>query len=271
MPYDIYIESKPTYSTHMKLLPTALLLTFGFIGVVVATAPKDVTTTVATTTTTVQTSSQLAAGTATFQHTTDETAKKFTYTTQVNGIENITVTYSDGVMVNYSIDGRDSTNTRVWITTAGDTTESTVSWDGQTAILKTENNTTKLGGFRTAFNQLLSNRQGERRAEEAAQAAREERMAAFNNESFDEMVSRLSKQTCIAAEGLGYITQNTIINKAMNPIIRGGFEMGSSNQARWNNMNPRLRSKNVLNAMNWDCNNVMMVAAENQINSAFSF
>ena len=91
-------------------------------------------------------------------------------------------------------------------------------------------------------------------------------MARVNSLDFDEMVSDLSKKVCVQAESLGYINESNIVG-VMNGILPT-YQMSAANQARWNNMNPRLRSQHVLGAMNWDCNNIMMTSAENGINDA---
>jgi hypothetical protein len=250
---------------NLKIMKTALLLTAGLL-LTGATAAVVVPAINGTAAPAQRVITELAAGTATFQHATAETADTFTFTTQVFGIEAVQVTFNDGVKVNYSPNSTDLD--QVFITTNGSTSEGTIKWDGQTAVITNGNNTTKLGGFKTAFNKVLSNRVGERQAEEAAQAARAERQAELETETFDGMISRISKQVCVRAEGLSYITENSIINQAMNPVVRTGFEASETNRARWNGMNRQLRSQQVLGAMAWDCNSVILAAAENDFNNA---
>jgi len=96
---------------------------------------------------------------------------------------------------------------------------------------------------------------------------RREEQQRLNDETFDQMVSRISKQACVKAEGLSYISTNTVVQNAINPVIRS-IKMSEANQRRWNNMNPRLRTQHVTGAMMFDCNNVMQVVVESDINSA---
>jgi hypothetical protein len=246
---------------NLKIMKTALLLTAGIL-LTGATAAVVVPAINGTAAPAQRVITQLANGTATFQHATAEAADEFTYTALVWD-DQIRVTYSDGMQVFYSPKHNANPDGKNTITVAGDSTSADLEWNGTEAIFTTDNNTTKLGGFRKVFDELQANRQ----ARSEWRAAQAERMAELDEESFDGMVSRLSKQVCVRAEGLSYITENTIVSQAMNPII-GNFEMSSSNSARWNNMNPQLRSKHVLGAMAYDCNNTMMMAAENGLNNA---
>ena len=183
-----------------------------------------------------------------------------------------TVTYSDGIVAIYEFMDRgfrDGSDTRGMVQVhsifEGSVKDSSIAkfvWDGDTLVVTSKNGAiTKLGGFKSRY--VVSSNQ----AKVTFMAARREREA-MNNETFDEAISRFSQRVCVRAEGLSYISTNTIINNVMNPMISSGeLNMSSSNWRRWNNMNPRLRSENVTNAMIWDCNNVMMLAAENDINS----
>ena len=194
------------------------------------------------------------------------------------------VTYSDGIKAGYNFvdrgfDVQEGQKNIVSIYSyfggeIKDVTGATFEWDRNTLVITSKNGAvTKLGGFRNIYERgsSIAKANAEAYADKLAaeQAQREREQRALNNETFDEAISRFSKRVCVRAEGLSYITSNNIINNVMNPMIRSGeLQMSSSNWARWNNMNPQLRSKNVLNAMNWDCNNVMMMAYENDINNA---
>jgi len=244
-------------------MKTALLLTAGIL-LTGATAAVVIPAINGTAAPIQQVITQLPNGNATFQHVTAETADKLTYTVTSNS-SFITVTYNDGIEANYTPHHSNENQVYVWVS-GQDGADATLTWNGSEATIKTENNTTVLGGFRKHYNQMMTNRQAERAMIEADQAAQAERTAELNEESFDGMVSRLSKQVCVRAEGLSYITNNTIVRQAMNPII-GDFEMSTSNSTRWNNMNPQLRSQHVLGAMSYDCNNTMIMAASNSLNT----
>ena len=123
----------------------------------------------------------LKAGEATFQLATAKMPEKFTYTYKVNGADDIKVTYSDGIIAHYEISSRDSYQT-VLITVASKTDAGRISWDSSTAIINTEGSTTRLGGFRKPYDQLIANAearalkernlQAQRRRDEEAAAAR---------------------------------------------------------------------------------------------------
>jgi hypothetical protein len=242
---------------NLKIMKTALLLTAGLLVTGVGAAVLSTANAPAPAQRVI---TELAAGTATFQHATAETADTFTFTTQVGGISSVKVTFNDGVQVSYSPNSTDLN--QIFVYTNGSKSEATIEWDGQTAIVTNGNNTTKLGGFKTAFNEVLSNRAGERQAEEAAQAARAE----LDNLSFDGMVSEISQKACVVLEGQQYIS-NSAVTQSINNVL-GTYQMGPANEARWNNMNGQLRGEKVRGAMAWDCNDAMMVAAENGFNNA---
>ncbi len=182
------------------------------------------------------------------------------------------VTYSDGVMAIYNFidrgfaDGGDNKGMieihSIFDGEIKDISMAKFEWDGSTLVVTSKNGSvTKLGGFKSRYDE--SSTEAYKVFQEARQA--QERI---NNETFDEAISRFSNQVCVRAEGLSYISTNNIINNVMNPMIRSGeFQMSSSNWRRWNNMNPRLRSENVTNAMIWDCNNVMQLATQNDLNN----
>lgn len=221
----------------------------------------------------------LESGKAEF--TKDGVTQEFTYTVdnrQRQGSVRFLVHYSDGVSAIYNFldrGFRDGTETKGMVEI--DMVMAQFTWDRKTLVITSENGSvTRLGGFKPHYDkqsniakqihdQWIADQEAERVAQE-----REERM--LNNEDFDDAISRWSKKVCVRAEGLSYITSNNIISDVMNPMIRSGeLKMSQANWSRWNNMNPRLRAKNVLNAMNWDCNNVMMTAYENDINQSILF
>lgn len=207
----------------------------------------------------------LKAGQATFQHITAKEPDKFTYTS-TNTAGFISVTYSDGVVVRYSPDARN--NGKIWITVKDDTTPGDFTWDGDTLVIKTERNTTKLGDFKQAFFKAKTFQAKVAREDKARIEAHESKMAEINNESFDEMVSRLSKKACVVLESQSSINKYTV-NKSIEQALQN-FRMGEAAKNRWNNMNPQLRGENVRNAMIWDCNNAMGLAGQNDINNSLN-
>ena len=247
---------------NLKIMKTALLLTAGIL-LTGATAAVVIPAINGTAAPAQRVITQLANGTATFQHATDETAQQLTYTAEVSG-SNVNVTYSDGIEVTYNL----YRVTQPYIIVGSDATKADVSWDGTTMILKTDNNTTKLGGFKAYVDQTQAHVEAVAQEEAAYLTAHAERQAELETETFDGMISRISKQVCVRAEGLSYITENSIINQAMNPVVATGFEASETNRARWNGMNRQLRSQQVLGAMAWDCNSVILMAAENDLNNA---
>ena len=94
------------------------------------------------------------------------------------------------------------------------------------------------------------------------------RVARLNNETFDDMVERLTDKVCVRAEGLQYINTRNVTEVA-NSVIQS-FEFSTSNLSRWNAMSPQLRFQRVSSRMNWQCNNVAQLMHQNSLNDSIT-
>lgn len=103
---------------------------------------------------------------------------------------------------------------------------------------------------------------------EAEEAAARQQQARLDNETFDEMVERLTDKVCVRAEGLQYINTRNVA--AAGDQILSTFQASSSNFARWNAMSPQLRLQRITSRMNWQCNNVAQLMHQNSLTDSIN-
>ncbi len=216
----------------------------------------------------------LAAGTATFTPADGETTNlTYTASTRLGGYgldrswgstPSFIINWGDGMTTGYRFygdnvqvqeltsEGRGASYTGTWESQGGDILVTSES--GAVTVLGQLDR--KLGAERVRIFDLGVRLEAERAAER--QLARR-----LNNETFDEMITRLTKQVCVRAEGLDYISTRNVMNAAST--ILPTFPIGDANQIRWNNMSPQLRQKRVTSKMNWECNDVAQVMHQNTL------
>ncbi len=136
----------------------------------------------------------------------------------------------------------------------------TFEFDGDTIRITSKNGSiTELGGTKDLYEMQSA------QAKELFDAYRA-KQALLNDETFDQMISRLSKRICVEAEGLNYINSNGIGRAAQT--VLSDFSMGPQVKARWNRMNSDLRFEHVTGAMDYDCGNLMSVVYDNDLNDS---
>ena len=182
----------------------------------------------------------------------------------------IRVEFSDGVIAIYTFHGTDQVEIGIvtpqylmgdgggsW-TANGD--ELTITSDKGSVVVLGGANQIRAAAIQRAHRATVIREQAEREARELQQS--------LDNETFSDAVNRLGRDVCAAAEGLDYISTRTV-SAAAGEVLQS-FQWGADNLSRWNNMNNNVRWQRLRGAMTWQCNDVTMVMAEQDLNNSIN-